>query len=81
MHVIIFMSIYDGESFQHKDTRVPSEPMYDIRKRANSKEQEKNMLLLIHKFEKLSIHEMNAKIPSQKTSPRGLSFPPFPLTY
>ena len=71
----------DGESLQHKDTRVPSEPRYDLRKRTNSKEQKQNMLLLIHKFEKLSIHEMNEKTPSQKTSPRGLSFPPFPLIY
>ena len=71
----------DGESLQHKDTRVPSEPRYDLRKRTNSKEQKQNMLLLIHKFEKLSIHEMNEKTPSQKTSTRGLSFPPFPLIY
>ena len=46
----------DGESFQHKDTCVPSEPRYELRKRTHSQEQQNSMLLLIHKFEKLSIH-------------------------
>ena len=70
---------FDGESFQHKDTRVPSEPRYDLWKRTNSKERQKNILLLIHKFEKLFIHEMNDENLSKNTSPRGFIFPHFPL--
>ena len=71
----------NGESFQHKDTRVPSEPRYDLRKRIKSKEQQNSVLLLIQKFEKLSIHEMNEENLSKKikesVDPMGLSFPPF----
>ena len=44
----------DGELFQHKDTRVPSEPRYELRKRTHSQQQQNSILLLIHKFEKLS---------------------------
>ena len=75
----------DGESFQHKDTRVPSEPRYDLRKRTNSQQQQIRRLLLIHKFEKLSIHEKNEEKLSKKikegVDPRGLSFPPFPIIF
>ena len=49
----------DGELSQHKNTRVPSEPRYEIRKRNHSQQQQNTVLLFIHKFEKLSIHEMN----------------------
>ena len=65
----------DGESFQHKDTRVPSEPRYKL----------SSMLLLIHKFEKLSIHEMNeenlSKTLKDSVDPKGVSFPPFPIIF
>ena len=49
----------DGELSQHNNTRVPSEPRYELRKRNHSQKQQKSILLLIHKFEKLSIHERN----------------------
>ena len=49
----------DGELSHHMNTRVPSEPRYDLRKRHHSQQQQNGILLLIHKFEKLSIHEMN----------------------
>ena len=63
------------ESFQHKDTRIPSEPRYDIRKRTNSKEQQNSMLLLIQKFEEISIHDMNednlSKTKKQESRSKG----------
>ena len=65
--------------------QVPSEPRYDLRKRTNSKEQKNSMLLLIQKFEKLSIHEMNeenlSKERKERVDPRGLRFPHFPLNF
>ena len=68
----------DGESFQHKDTRVPSEPRYELRKRTHSQQQQNSMLLLIHKFGKLSIHEMNeediSKTLKESVDLKGLSF-------
>ena len=75
----------NGESFQHKDARVLSEPRYELRKRNHSQQQQNSMLLLIHKFEKLSIHEMNEENLSKKikesVDPRELSFPPFPIIF
>ena len=46
----------DGELSHHMNTRVPSEPRYDLRKRNHSQQQQNGILLLIHKFEKLVIH-------------------------
>ena len=73
----------DRESFQHKDTRVPSEPRYELRKGTHSQQQQNSMLLLIHKFEKLSIHEMNeedlSKTLKESVDPQGLYFPPFSI--
>ena len=78
------LSVTDRELFQHKDTRVPSEPRYEIRKRTRYQKQQKSMLLLIHKFEKLSIHEMNeedlSKTLKESVDQKGLSFPPSPIT-
>ena len=75
----------DGESFQHKDTRVPSEPRYELRKRTHSQQQQNIMLLFIHKFEKLSIHKMNeedlSKTLKESVNRKGLSFPPFPIIF
>ena len=75
----------DGESFQHKEKRVPSEPRYELRKRTHSQQQQNSMLLLIHKFEKLFIHEKNEENLSKKikegVDPRGISFPPFPIVF
>ena len=72
-----------GESFQHKDTRVPGQRRYDLRKRTNSKENQNSMVLLIQKFEKLSIHEKNeenlSKKRKERVDPRRLRFPPFPI--
>ena len=77
MKLFIFCKESDGESFQHKNTRVPSERRYELRKRTHSQQQQNSMLLLIHKFEKLSIHEMNEENLSKKikesVDPRGLS--------
>ena len=68
----------DGESFQPKDTKVPSEPRYDLRKRSKSKEQQNSVLFLIQKFENLSIHDMNEEILSknikERVDSRGLRF-------
>ena len=52
-------SLPDGELSHHVNTRVPSAPRYDLRKRNQSQQQQNGILLLIKKFEKLSIHEMN----------------------
>ena len=64
--------------------RVPSEPRYGLRKRTHSHQQQNNMILLIHKFEKLSIHEMTEEYLSKKLKEsvdlKGISFPPFPIS-
>ena len=66
------------------NTRVPSEPRYELRKR-NHYQQQQNGILLIHKFEKLSIHEMNeeslSKTLKESVDPKGIIFPPPPFTY
>ena len=46
----------DGELSQNMNTRVPSEPRYNLRKRSQSQQQQDTILLLVHKLEKLSIH-------------------------
>ena len=70
----------DGELSQHKNTRVPSEPRYELRKRNHSQKQQKSIILLIHEFEKLSINEMDAedlsKILKESVDPKGIIFPP-----
>ena len=75
--------VYDEKSFEHKDTRVPSESRYELRKSTHSQQQQNSILLLIHKFDKLSIQEMNeenrSKTIQESVEPRGLSFPPFPI--
>ena len=66
------------------NTRFPSEPRYDLRKR-NHSQQQQNGILLIHKFEKLSIHEMNEGSLSKKlkesVDQKGITFPPPPIIY
>ena len=73
----------DGELSLNKNTRVPSEPRYELRKRNHSQKQQKSILLLIHKFEKLSIHERNEKDLSktlkESVDSMGIFFPPFPI--
>ena len=68
-----------------ESTRVPSEPRYELRKRTHSQQQQNSMLLLIHKVEQLSIHEMNgeylSKTLKESVDSKGLSFPPFPFIY
>ena len=49
----------DGELSQNMNTIVPSEPRYNLRKRARSQQQQDTILLHIHQFERLSIHYMN----------------------
>ena len=82
--VLLLNRSYDGELSQHMNTRVPSEPRYELRKRNHSQQQQNGVLLLIHKFEKLSIHEMNEEILSktlkESVDPKGIIFPP-PFTY
>ena len=67
------------------NARVPSEPRYELMKRNHSQQQQNGILLLIHKFEKLSIHEMNeeslSKILKESVDPKGILFPPPPFTY
>ena len=75
----------DGELSQHKNTRVPSELRYELRKITHSQQQQNGILLLIHKFEKLSIHEMKeedlSKTLKESVDPKGIIFPPPPFTY
>ena len=75
----------DGELSHHMNTRVPSEPRYDLRKRNYSQQQQNGILLLIHKFEKLTIHEMNeedlSKTLKESVDHRGITFPPPPFSY
>ena len=49
-------SHYDGELFQNMNTRVLSEPRYNLRKRSHPQQQQETILLLTHEFEKLTIH-------------------------
>ena len=81
--LMISYTHYDGELSQHKNTRVPSEPRYELRKRIHSQKQQKSILLLIHKFEKLSIHERNeedlSKTLKESVDSKGIIFPPFPI--
>ena len=48
-------------------------------------QQQQNDILLIHKFEKLSIHEMNeeslSKTLKESVDPKGIIFPPPPIIY
>ena len=76
---------YDGELSHHTNTRVLSEPRYDLRKRNHSQQQQKGILLVIRKFEKLSIHDMNeeslSKIIKENVDQKAIIFPPPPFTY
>ena len=67
------------------NTRVPSEPRYDLRKRNHCQLQQNTILLLIHKFEKLIIHEMNeedlSKTLKESVDSKGIIFPPSPIIY
>ena len=68
----------DGELSQHMNTR------YELSKR-NHSQQQQNCILLIHKFEKLSIYEMNkeslSKTLKESIDPKGIIFPPIPFIY
>ena len=67
------------------NARVPSEPRYNLRKRNHSQQQQYNVLLLINKFEKLTIHEVNeehlSKTFKESVDPLGIIFPPPPIIY
>ena len=69
----------------HMNTRVPSEPRYDLRKISHSHLQQNTIILLIHKFEKLTIHEMNEEdlshILKESVNHKGIIFPPPPLIH
>ena len=65
------------------NTRVPSEPRYELRKRNHSQLQQNIVLLLIHKSEKLTIHKVNeedlSKTLKESVDSKGTIFPPFPF--
>ena len=67
------------------NTRVSSELRYDLRKRNHSQLQQNTILLLIHKFEKLTAHEMNeedlSKTLKESVDSKGIIFPPSPIIY
>ena len=75
--------LLDGKLSHHMNTRVPSEPRYELRKRNHS--QQNGILLLIHNFEKLTIHEMKeedlSKTLKESVDPKGIIFPPPPIIY
>ena len=75
----------DGEVSHHMNKRVPSERRYALRKRNPSQWQQNTILLLIHQFEKLSIHEMNeeslSKTLKESVDQKGIIFPPPPIIY
>ena len=65
------------------NTRVPSEPIYALRKRNHSQLQQHTILFLTHKFEKLTIHEVSeedlSKSLKESVDPKGIIFPPLPF--
>ena len=67
------------------NTRVPSELRYDLRKRSHSHQQQDTILFIIHKFEKLTIHEVNeedlSKTLKESIDSKGIIFPPFSIIY
>ena len=79
-HYMVREGVVDGEL-----SRVPSEPRYEQRKRNHSQQQQNTILLLIHEFEKLTIHEMNekglSKTLKESVYQKGIIFPPPPFTY
>ena len=83
--MMLLINSCDGELSHHMNTRVPSEPRYDLRKRNHSQQQQNGIPLLIHKFEKLSIHEMNeeslSKTMKESADQKGITFPPAPIIY
>ena len=56
MDIDIIMKVFYEELSHHMNTRVPSGPRYDLRKRSHPQEQQDTILLLTHEFEKLTIH-------------------------
>ena len=74
---------HDGEYSQNMNTRVPSDSRYTLRKRTHPQLQQHTILLLIHKFEKLTIHEVSKEDLSsslkESVDPKGIIFPPLPF--
>ena len=81
----VIQCLSDGELSHHMNTRVPSEPRYELRKINHSQKQHNTILLLIHKFEKLSIHYMNEegifKTLKESVDPKGIIFPSPSIIY
>ena len=73
----------DGEYSQDMNIRVPSEPIYALGKRHHPQLQQHAILFLIHKFEKLTIHEVSeedlSKSLKESVDPKGIIFPPLPF--
>ena len=73
----------EGEYSQNMNTRVPSKPIHVLRKKNHSQLQQHTILFLIHKFEKLTIHEVSeedlSKSLKESVDPKGIIFPPLPF--
>ena len=73
----------DGELSQEKNTRVPVEPRYALRKRNHPQLKQHAILFLTQKFEKLTIHEVSEEYLSkplkESEDPMGINFPPLLL--
>ena len=74
---------FDREFSQDKNTRVPMEPRYALRKRTHPQLQQHAILFLIQKFEKLTIHEVSEKDLSkslkESEDPMWITSPPLPF--
>ena len=74
----------DGELSHHMNTRVPSEPRYDLGREVILNRKKNDIFLLIDKFEKLTIHEMKeedfSKTLKESVDQKGIIFPP-PIIY
>ena len=68
---------------KNMNTRVPSEPRYTLRKRTHPQLQQHTILFLIHKFERLAIHEVSeedlSKSLKESVDRKGIIFPPLPF--
>ena len=73
----------DGDSLQHMNTGIPSEPRYTLRKRIHPQLQQHAVLFLIHKFGKLTLNEVSkedlSKSLKESVDPKGINFPPLPF--
>ena len=73
----------DGELSEEKNTRIPIEPRYALRKRNHPQLQQHAILFLTQQFEKLTIHEVSkedlSKPIKESVDPMGINFPSLPF--